>query len=446
MGHAREAVTKPVTERLTVPASAAKQLADKDAVLLANLKYISQKAMPKMAEARERMLAEMERELANDPESAKFAPVIKAFANQAFTAFEAFLRDSQAATIGLSFTNEGLAFTALAEFEPNSYLGQSVAGVKNSTEHMLSGLPQGKYLVFGGSRSDPQLGQKFLDDFAQPILKELLAMGPEFQSAQAYYDALKDYVAAQTASRFGMLAPTGAIGAESLFQIVTIQEGDAQKMMDASKRMAMAQDELMKAFMKQEDGAAGDQPKIESSFTPNAKTIDGVTFDAVRSNFEVDANNPGATQIEGAMKMFWGPEGAVALMGVVDGNMVTAMGVKDETISQVITAVRNKNAPLAELPGVKSVSANLPQQHLAVIYVPVDEIVNTGLTYAKQFGFGVPIQLPPDLPPIGASMSTEGTAFRMDAYVPTQLVQSLVAAGIQAQMQMQGGRGGGGGL
>ena len=54
---------------------------------------------------------------------------------------------------------------------------------------------------------------------------------------------------------------------------------------------------------------------------------------------------------------------------------------------------------LADLAGVKSVSANLPQNRLIVGYVAVDEIVSTVLNYAGQFGAGINVQLPPELPP-----------------------------------------------
>jgi hypothetical protein len=53
------------------------------------------------------------------------------------------------------------------------------------------------------------------------------------------------------------------------------------------------------------------------------------------------------------------------------------------------------------------------------------------------------VQLPPDLPPIGETISTDASTIKLDAYVPTPLVQSLVAAGMQAFMQMNGGGGGG---
>ena len=46
--------------------------------------------------------------------------------------------------------------------------------------------------------------------------------------------------------------------------------------------------------------------------------------------------------------------------------------------------------------------------------------------------------------PLGFTMASEGTAIRFDGYVPTNLVQSVVAAGMKAFMDFQGGGGAGG--
>ncbi len=74
---------------------------------------------------------------------------------------------------------------------------------------------------------------------------------------------------------------------------------------------------------------------------------------------------------------------------------------------------------------------------MAVTYVAVDHLVASGLDYARAAGFDMPVQFPADLPPIGAAFATEGSAVRADYYVPAQLVQSLVTAGLQAFMIMQ---------
>jgi len=67
--------------------------------------------------------------------------------------------------------------------------------------------------------------------------------------------------------------------------------------------------------------------------------------------------------------------------------------------------------------------------------------VTTVTNYAKAFGAPININLQPDLPPVGMSVSSDGPAFRVEGYVPTSLVQQLVSAGMQTYMQMHGGGG-----
>jgi hypothetical protein len=82
------------------------------------------------------------------------------------------------------------------------------------------------------------------------------------------------------------------------------------------------------------------------------------------------------------------------------------------------------------------------------MYIPLDEIATTIGTYAGAMGMPIQIQLPPDLPPIGMTASTDGTAVRIDSYTPTDLIKALVAQGMQLYMQRMGagGAGGPGGL
>jgi hypothetical protein len=199
-----------------------------------------------------------------------------------------------------------------------------------------------------------------------------------------------------------------------------------------------AQQELMKTL-----GVAAGQVNV--IHTPNARTVDGVSFDAIRTDFKMDPDDPSAAQAEQVMSMMYGPDGATVLLGAVDGKLVSAIGLREETLTSSVKAIRAGDSAVSELAGVKMVAGNLPRNNIGVVYVPVDQIVTTGLSYARQFGMPMQIQLPPDLPPIGSSVATEGPALRVDVFIPSQLVQSLVAAGMQAAMQMQGGPGGGGG-
>src|SRR5207249_3181030 len=73
------------------------------------------------------------------------------------------------------------------------------------------------------------------------------------------------------------------------------------------------------------------------------------------------------------------------------------------------------------------------------MYISVDNLVATGAAYAKQFGMPVNLPLPPNLPPVGMTASTQANTARFDTYIPSQLVQSMIAAGMQMFMALQGG-------
>jgi hypothetical protein len=431
----------PTGNAMKIPgAAAAKEFAGRDVVIYGNMDALRAKALPKLQENREKILAQVEQGITRDEKAAKYAPVFKALVGQLLTVCEGFLRDANGAALSINFGNEGINLAVMAEFNKGSYAGNLISSTKNTNEPLLRGLPAGKYLFFGGSVNNPEATVKALDDFTAPILKEVTALGPDMKAASDYVDALKQYVKSTKKTTFGVVEPTGALGQEPIIQFITIASGDAPAMKAAQQKMVTTQEQMMKAF-----GMPADAYK--SNVTPKAKTVEGIAFDQISTTVNPNANDPMAQQQAQVLSFMYGPQGMNMLQGEVNGNLLTASGVPDTVLSSAIAAVKSNDSPLSNLAGVKAVAANLPTNRTAEFYIPVDEIVTTGLSYAKQFGAGVNLQLPPDLPPIGVTSSSDGTAVRFDAYVPSTLVQSLVAAGMQAYMQMQGGgQGGGGGL
>ena len=61
-----------------------------------------------------------------------------------------------------------------------------------------------------------------------------------------------------------------------------------------------------------------------------------------------------------------------------------------------------------------------------------------------QMFMGVQIPIPADLPPVGSGVAADDGALRATTFVPVQVLQFAVTAGMQAQ-QMMGGPGGPGG-
>jgi hypothetical protein len=191
---------------------------------------------------------------------------------------------------------------------------------------------------------------------------------------------------------------------------------------------------------------------VKLTYTDNAKTVDGVQLNQFQTQFTPPAGGqrtPQQMQMQQMMTWMYGPNGMNGYAGKVGNDkMIAAVGTSDAVLQQLITAAKANQDPLSQSQMVASVKAKLPQQRIAEGYLALDQLVGTIANYAKMFGAPVNLQLPAELPPIGGTIATEGSAIRADGYVPAQLVQSLIAAGMQAYMQMQGGQqpGGPGGL
>src|SRR5581483_11584611 len=153
---------------------AAKEM-NKDICLLANVPQLRAKLQPELAKAKEEALPNIEKSMTGD--NAKFIPVVQAVVSQFFTLVDSTLRDAQAATVSVNFGENGISSTMMAEFEPSSYIGTLAKGLKNTDKSMLTGLPSGKYLMYGGSVSDPATATKIIDDLLKPITDELAKVG-----------------------------------------------------------------------------------------------------------------------------------------------------------------------------------------------------------------------------------------------------------------------------
>jgi hypothetical protein len=429
---------KPATG-LKLTAAGDKELNSKDIAVYANFTAIRGILQPKLAENRDQILSQADEAIKKNPNSEKLAPIVHAFVNQLLNVADGFLRDCDAATYGITIGDEGLSTTAMLDFTPGSYSGGLIASVKNTTDPLLGGLPSGKYLVFGGWAVDPAMASKVVADFTDPIVKEVTATGPDMQAITDYATAMKATVAAQKGGAMGLIAPTGALGQEALLQAVVVYIGDAAALSTNYEKAMTLMPDVMKSL-----GLPADSYQV--TVTPNAKTVDGVSFNSMTTVMKADPASPIAQQQQQMMTLMYGPAGMTQLTAVVGDKFLLSSGLPDAALSTAIASAKSGDAPLAALDGVKKVAGNLPTNRAGEVYIPLDQIVTTGLTYAKQFGFAMPVQLPPDLPPIGETISTDASTIKLDAYVPSALVQSLVAAGMQAAMQMNGGGGGGGGM
>jgi hypothetical protein len=422
---------------VSVTGLAGKELADKDFVVYINMPLVKAKAIASLKENREKAIAGFNHIMARQPGNAAMRPMMQAVVASLIDDAQRLVEDSQAATYGISIDKTGIHTTVLGEFISTSPIGKTVAGIKNSKQTMLEGMPAEKYLVFGGVAWDPQAAAATFDKIAAPIRQELSQAGETAQPMLKMLDLYRKAIAGTEQQSFGLLAPTGTLAEGGLIKGVAIATGDSASMLDTQHAMLDLQSDFAKA--------SGDpNMKMTTTYTANAKQLDGVSFNQFKVMFDTSAAGPQAQQMAHMMRMMYGPEGMVGLSGPVDAkHLLTGFGAGDDVLTHAVDAIKGNQDPVGTLEELKDVQANLPSQRLAAFYIPLDQIAMTGANYARQFGLPLNLQLAPHMAPIGATVATQESAIRLDSFIPTQTVQSLIAAGMQAYMAAQGGGGGG---
>jgi hypothetical protein len=312
--------------------------------------------------------------------------------------------------------------------------------MKPGSGSLLAGLPDGKYLMFGGATFTDQ-GREMLHDFFSPIEAELGKAGDQMKPVVSMLDGMKKVMDASKGQTFGLLAPSGAIGQTSLLQYMAIVNGDTKALMGAEQQIMESEQQIMSLLPNQPQGA------MKMEFKPNAKTVDGVEFSQFTTTFGGNENSPEAMQMKQVMAMMYGPNGPTGYMGAVDDqHLLVYMGLDDAMTSNTIKAVKASNDTLSKTPAVTLVDKHLPQQKSMSFYFGLGETVQTVSNYAKMMGVPIPINVKADLPPIGVGCATEGTAIRVDSFVPADLVEQMIATGMQLKMMGGGGNGKPGGL
>lgn len=426
---------------LKVKGLAARELTEKDACLYANLPLLRHDLLPMLAKGRAKLqdkVASYIRE--KRPQDVKKMPLVHAAVNQLVNIAQTFLQDCDGATVGWSLDKAGLNTTVISDFKPDSYLGKIEQNIKGTDGPLMAGLPDVKYMFMFGEVVNKDAATQLFNDLIGPIEKHFDVLDAQQQKmAHAMVDNVRTTIASLERVSFGMVAPTNTVGQGSLVQIVGIYKGDSQKLMQDQVEAAKYNEPLMKAF------GLPNANNSKYTFTPDAKTVDGIKFNSMQVQIKMPGNTPQEMQQQQVINMMYGPNGITTLTGVVDPKtMLIVGGGDDQLLTTAISAAKANKPAISERDEIKAVDAELPKTRVAVGYVPLDEIVTTAVGYAKQFGFPMPVQLPPNLPPIGFTAGTEGSALRYDSHVPTQLIQSLIQAGMQVMLQMRGGHNGGG--
>jgi len=450
---------------LKIGGLAARSGNEQDVLIYFNVPAVRSVALPALDKAKAEILKEFDRAAAGGAGAPKpgaapgagpalagpeamakqFGPLMKVVINQYMNAAKAVLTDTEGAFIGLRLSDVGLNATMGADFKQGSYLGDLTSKTKNSNADLMAGLPARKYFAFGGVAVSKEPFQKLVNDVADPIAKELAA-DAKTKDFSAAIEGMKKTAGAIDSFAFGYTVPTGALGADSIVQTVSVMKGDSKTLATAENQILEGMNKLFSSMSPAGGVKDPNQPKMSFERQAAGKTISGVKLDTYKMNIEMDENNPQAAQMQQMMAFIYGPNGMGGAYGAVDAKtFIVVQGGTDKLITDTIASAKAGTDPLTKLEPVVAVNKQLPTERFLVEYVDLAQIVTSAVKYAQAFAPNVKMQLAPNLPPIAMSASTSGPSVRFDVHVPTKLLQSLVSAGMQTYMEVQGGGGGRGG-
>ncbi len=410
-----------------------------DLAFFANAPVLVAAALPELLKSRAKTVDEVVKAFEENKGDKRFTPVIKALVNTGLNMAEETLKDGEAAAWSLTLDEKGAKAKLVADFAPETYLGKKIASLKNTDESLLKGLPaDGDFVYYYGIKSDRQFVGQLFDDLTADVKKELPNVGEDGKRLMALIDAERKLLTSIDDGAAGITFDATAAQGGAL-KLLAIVHGDSKALVQAANDATVG----MQEFEKLIDGSAA-KPSTETS----TKTVDGVELTKSDTVVEVDPNDPTSAMAGQAMGVLFGGTKISQFIGRVDDNtMVQLLGDDEAYIKAGIAAAKANADDLVKKENVAEVADALPKQRLFAAYFAVDKLVVNGSKMMAQFGVGPPkIDLPPNLPPIGMTVGTEGSAIRIDGYLPYQLIESITAAFLQAQQNPQHNQGRGGDL
>ena len=407
---------------------AGKELTDKDIVVYVNFASFRQQANAFMGMGQMMMAGQMEQAAQAKPATAKYAGLAKIFVQQLFTGLTHVVNETQAVTYGVSLSDQGVQVTYLAEFAPKSYLAGLVQSWKPQGATAIAGLPAGKYAAVAAWNIDGATANTLINDALGPIVTEAQTMGEDGKPIVDYIQATTQIFASTRSQTFGMTVGQGEAGKSPLFNMVSVLQGEAAKIAQGELLMISSQEEFQNALMPAGAGS-------KTALVKGAKTVDGVKFDQATVTADTTSGSPAQQKMVEAM---YGPGGIQMSWGAVNPQTLLLTTHKDDAaISSAIVAAKAMKPMLIDAPTKASLSA-LPSKGFMQAFIYGDQIMEM-VSKGSQTMMGMPIEfkIPADTPPVALGMSTEGTAVRMDLYVPSPLIEAIAKAAMQEAVKGQ---------
>lgn len=333
---------------------------------------------------------------------------------------------AQGITAGLNIDNLGVSLDSVTAFSEGSRFAK-IAATGGKASALLAKLPQMPYLVAGAM----DLTAPGVRDLMLEWSKAMVAAVPKDQRAvqEAGFAA---YEKIDGAAGVIGVSPAGLMGGLLANGVSYLASGSPDEVIKASQA-------TLKAMV--------DAKTATGKYEAEKQEIDGVKVDLYEYRLLADPNNPGMAMGAG---MIFGPTGGPAgYVAKVDGGVIQTMGKNTALVSSALKAVKGENG-FSNDKTLAQIGEKLPANRSAEAYISVKDLLNQLLPMAAMFGAPVTVDVPQNLPPIGAGIAPADGSVTASIYVPapvlktlaevTKQVQAAMPAGGQAEDKPEGGQ------
>jgi hypothetical protein len=385
-----------------------------------------------LTEARERFTQELE----NVPDEIPGTPGVnpKALAEmigQLMTTLTQGLDDTQACTIALMVSKEGLVFEDLVRFAADSKTDKFLQKSPPSTLDALGKLPAGN-LGYVGMKGD-------LSDLMQFAAKAMGAVQPG--SGQANKD-VQATIAEMQKLKFGTISSAFGLGSveEGALRSVTVTEvSEPAKVRDLSRK-------LFKAMGAQETGGLKQTYEIK----PDAEKHGQNVADLVTVKTELgDTGDPAAAETMGRlMKTMYGPEGMVTRSVYLKDKVVQTAGGGKGALDQALSTLEKSADSAGAAEPYQKARGRLGEKANLVVLFDLPTTIVRALGVVAEGNLLPPtiplssdtfknVELKPSF--LGLSAATEPQGLRVKTSVPVEQVQGVFQLAMTVIMMMQAG-------
>ncbi len=283
-------------------------------------------------------------------------------------------------SIGVRLEKDGIRLGFYIGATAGGELANMLASGPTSTDSMLIGQPDGRYVLAAGGRvpesAGPMMAGMIMGAQAQAMATAGMP-GAGFDPAkfqemvQLWTDLLSG---AQTVSFAWSALPSGGDGIISLTKCVTFS-GDAAVKLE--KIGALVQN---LAAMAQSGAGQNADPVVE--YQVGAETVEGVSVNRLKVHLDRIPDMP-AENRENVTAILGGDGLDVRLAAVDNQRVVVSLGGGQARMEALINAAKSGAAPLSSNAGLQQAAAMLSPQRSAEGYLALDTLLNTIVEIGK---------------------------------------------------------------